>query len=481
MTRAQIGRWIKQLVPIDALVPESAKPWRPLVTDSIAYLFQRLSAERLAAKIAEQAALPLATPPEVRLLRLIARMPGLQKIGQVVARNRRVPPRLREALAELENGLSDVTAAEIHSVIRTRLGDRLAPYAVNLAPEILSEATVSAVVRFSWAHPGRERQEGVFKVLKPHVPVCFAEDMKLLQGLGEYLAANGRKYGFAAREVSDTLQEVRLLLEHELDFAREQAALGEAARMYRSSFGIRVPRLIAPLCAEGITAMSAEAGVKVTEAFRRSPVRRERIADQIIEALIAVPFFSWEDAAMFHADPHAGNLLYDEPNRELVVLDWALAERLDRESRRQLVLLAAMTIMRNRQGVCHAIEALSRGGAVGHAPAIRKHVDRLFGSLSHGNAPGVLEAMMLLDQIALEGVRFPGALFLFRKVLFTLDGVLHDVAGHEVRIDHVIVREFLARALASWGLFHAPLKAADFVSLQREALWYPVRRWGLAA
>ena len=84
---------------------------------------------------------------------------------------------------------------------------------------------------------------------------------------------------------------------------------------------------------------------------------------------------------------------------------------------------------------------------------------------------------MLLDEIALEGVRFPSALFLFRKVLFTLDGVLHDVAGRDVRIDEVILREFLARAVASFGLFHPPLKSADFITIQREVLWYPVRRW----
>src|SRR5262249_27433400 len=154
--------------------------------------------------------------------------------------------------------------------------DRLDRYRVTLAPRILSEASISAVLRFGWNEPGRERQDGVFKVLKPYIPACFAEDLKLLQQLGESIAGDERRYGFAVREVKETLDEVRLLLQHELDFDRERAALSEAARMYRSSFGIRVPRLIRPLCAEGITAMSAEAGVKVTEACRRSPIRRER-------------------------------------------------------------------------------------------------------------------------------------------------------------------------------------------------------------
>jgi ubiquinone biosynthesis protein len=478
LNRREIGEWIAQIVPIESLVPEESKHWRPLVEDAIQYVFMHLAEDRLETKIREQMLLPLDTPAEQRLLRLISRMPGIQKVGQVLARNRRISPQLREALSELENGISETTPAETQAAIEAQLGERLERYAVRIVPEILSEASVSAVMRFSWCEPGRERQEGVFKVMKSHVPVCFAEDMHLLQHLAEYLAGKSRKYSFGIRQVKETLEQVRLLLEHELDFAREQSTLADAALMYRSSFGIRVPRVIPQLCAPQVTAMSAEAGVKVTEAFRRSPIRRERIAEQIVEALIAVPFFSWADTALFHADPHAGNLLYDEPNRELIVLDWALAERLNRDSRRNLVLLALMTMLRNRDGVCSAIVALSRDDRQpGKAEIVREHVERLFARSNNGHSPGVLEAMMLLEDIALAGVHFPAELFLFRKVLFTLDGVLHDVVGHDVAIDQVLLREFVVRAAASFGLFHAPLNGRDFVTLQRDALYYPWRRW----
>jgi ubiquinone biosynthesis protein len=478
LNRGEIGEWIAQIVPVETLVPEDVKRWRPLVRDALRYVFLHLAEDRLEAKIREQMLLPLDTPAEQRLLRLISHMPGIQKVGQVLARNRRISPQLRAALSQLENGISETTAAETRTAIETALGDRIDRYAVKIAPEILSEASVSAVTRFTWNDPGRERQEGVFKVMKSHVPACFAEDMRLLQTLAGHLAAKTRQYAFGIRQVKDTVEEVRLLLEHELDFERERSALAEAALMYRSSFGIRVPRVIPQLCAPGVTAMSAEAGVKVTEACRRSPLRRERIAEQIVEALIAVPFFSWTDTALFHADPHAGNLLYDEPNRELVVLDWALAERLDRESRRNLALLALMAALRNRDGVCQAIVALSREDRQpGKEELVREHVARLFARFRGGKPPGVLEAMMLLEEIALAGVRFPASLFLFRKVLFTLDGVLHDVVGREVAVDQVIIREFLARMAASFGLFHAPLRGQDFVTIQRAALYYPWRRW----
>jgi len=478
--RREIGNWIGRLVPVEILVPDSAARWRPLVRDAFRFLFTHLSDRRLATKVIQQCELPADTAPEQRLLRLIDKMPGLQKAGQVLARNRRLPDKLRQALSELENGMSDMTVDEVHRLIRERLGDRLAAYAVELAPAILSEASVSAVIRFTWNDPGREREEGVFKVLKPYVPECFEEDMTLLQRLGEFLASPRRGYGFAIHDVKEMLAEVRLLLEHELDFRREQAALGEAAKMYRASIGIRVPRLIAPLSTGDVTAMSAEAGVKVTEAFPHSPIRRARVAGQVIEALLAAPFYTREKLALFHADPHAGNLLYDETNRELVIVDWALAETLTLETRRQLVLLTVMMILRNSEGVRQAIRHLSihahpRNRAC--LPRIDRAVAGFFEQLPPDASPGALDALRLLDRIALEGVHFPPPLFLFRKVVLTLDGVLYDIAGPGVRIDDVIARDFLTRAAASLGLFHAPLHWRDLAVIPWNALLYPFRRW----
>ena len=458
----RVGSFITRIVPVEALVPEAYARWRPLVRDAIEFVFSHLSAERLHAKLAEQIALPAETPPEARLIQLITKMPALQKMGQVVARNRRISRALRTQLSLLENGMSDVRPEEIRAIIDAQLGPRLARYAVQIEPSICSEASVSAVMRFTWNNPERERERGVFKVLKPYVPICFAEDISLLQGLGDYLASSDRGYGFAVRDVQETLDEVRLLLQRELDFRREQATLVEAYRAYRSSFGIRVPRPILPLCTGVITAMSEERGVKVTDACRRFPIRRRRIAEQLIEALIAIPLFSREDVAIFHADPHAGNLLYDEPNRELVVLDWALAERLDLKERRNLIMLTLMMMVRDRAGVAQAIRALSR-----RAPGriIERFVDRYFDALPTDQSPGALDAMRLLDQIAMGGATFPAPLFMFRKILFTLDGVLHDVVGSDVRIDNVMAREFITRWLASFGLFHTPLELRDFVKV----------------
>ncbi len=111
-------------MPVEALVPAEYENWRPPVRDAMLFVISHLSDARLAPKLLEQIELPPDTPPETRLLRLIAKVPGLQKLGQVIARNRYLRPALREALSQLENGIRDVSAEEMCAIIRQELGAR---------------------------------------------------------------------------------------------------------------------------------------------------------------------------------------------------------------------------------------------------------------------------------------------------------------------------------------------------------------------
>ena len=152
--REQVGKWIvERYVPVESLVPDEYEQWRAPVRDAMLFVVSQLSEGRLAPKILEQLELPAETTPEERLLRLISKVPGLQKLGQVLARNRHLRPSMRKALSELENGIHDVDATEIHQIIIQQLGTKLSRYDVSVERELLSEASVSAVVRFTWMNP----------------------------------------------------------------------------------------------------------------------------------------------------------------------------------------------------------------------------------------------------------------------------------------------------------------------------------------
>jgi ubiquinone biosynthesis protein len=477
--REKLGKSAARMVPVELLVPEVHREWRPLVREAILFVVSKLSASRLAPKIVEQMELGPEISAEARLLRFIAKVPGLQKIGQVLARNRHLHPRLRRALIKLENGISDVSTEEICSIIAQKLQSQIDTYGITVEPAILSEASVSAVVAFTWNNPAtRRRERGVFKVLKPHIPSCYAEDMKILGQLAQHLVRKHRTAGTHLGRLAETLTEIRLLLEREVDFPREQATLANALSEYRSLRGVRVPQVIPRLSTATITALTFEEGKKVTE-VRVVPAKlRLSVADRLTRALLAVPALSREKDSIFHADPHAGNLLYDRRRNELVILDWALTERLTRRQRKNVVLLVLMMMLRDAEGMAKAIERLCQLRAAGNRAQvcdIRKHIDHLLDTLPLTELPGPMDAMRLLDKIALEGIRFPASLLMFRKASFTLEGVVEDVAGARVRLDSLMANHTLANWKDTVACLFSLLSARDWVALDWSALTFTSR------
>jgi ubiquinone biosynthesis protein len=479
--REAMARWIvDEIVPVERLVPPAYIKWRPPVRDSMTFVVARLSPARLAPKILEQIELPRNTPPEERLLRLIAKVPGLQKLGQVIARNQHLHPALRKALARLENGIRDVSAEDIRTIVQRELGEKVRKFAVEVSFDILKEASVSAVIRFTWFNPETQRREpGVFKVLKPHIPEYFAEDMDYLQGLAKYFGDRHHTYGFPAHLIPDTFQKVRRLLRQEVNFRREQKTLSEAGALYRSFRKIRVPRVIPLLCTRTVTAMTEERGIKVTNAAARlAPAQRRKLAEQMLEALIAVPLLSSVQDAVFHGDPHAGNLLFHRASGKLVILDWALRERLDREQRRHLAMLFLLVSLRDPVGVCHEVLALTTPAikpASAQGRLVRRSVVEFLESILASQLPSATDAMRLLEDVAIHGVRFPGALIMLSKVMFTLEGILGEMLGSDTAIGFTIARQVAMRWLAHRKEFQSPLRKRDWFALQCSALLLPGR------
>lgn len=481
--RDAMARWIvDEIVPVESLVPEAYLNWRGPVRDAMVYVVAHLSSGRLAPKLLEQMELPANTPAEARLLKLIAKVPGLQKLGQVIARNQHLRPALRSALTKLENGIRDVKPEDMRAIVRDALGPRLQTFVVKVAPSILSEASVSAVVRFTWRNPQTGRRErGVFKILKPHIPAYFAEDMAYLQGLAQYFGDRHHAYGFEADLIPDTFRKVQRLLRHEVNFTREQKTLLEASILYRSIPGIRVPQVIKPLCTPTITALTEEPGLKVTSAAARLPPSgRRKLAEQLVEALIAVPLFSATPNAIFHGDPHPGNLLYSSRTGELTIIDWALRERLSREQRRHLALLFLMVSLRDPVGTRNEIAALSqyqigmksrRGRMLGAVAA------EFIAALPASSLPSGADAMRLLERVATRGIKFPGSLIMLSKVMFTLEGMLGDIVGSDTGMGFALARHLAQHWLSNRSAFRSPLTVRDWMMLQCSAALYSGRLW----
>ena len=87
----------------------------------------------------------------------------------------------------------------------------------------------------------------------------------------------------------------------------------------------------------------------------------------------------------------------------------------------------------------------------------------------------MVDAMLLLERIAMKGVKFPGSLIMLSKVMFTLDGILRDIGGSETGMSLAIVRHLTQHWISDRKA--VPLASdderLDHAAMQRVALSQP--------
>jgi hypothetical protein len=88
-----------------------------------------------------------------------------------------------------------------------------------------------------------------------------------------------------------------------------------------------------------------------------------------------------------------------------------------------------------------------------------------------------VDAMLLLEHIALKGIKFPGPLVMLSKVMFTLDGILGEIAGADTGMNLTIARHVAQHWISNRKEFRSPLEARDWITLQCSALLYTSRLW----
>ena len=71
---------------------------------------------------------------------------------------------------------------------------------------------------------------------------------------------------------------------------------------------------------------------------------------------------------------------------------------------------------------------------------IGETIARFLDELPMSHLPSGVDAMRLLERVAMKGVKFPGSLIMLSKVMFTLDGILGDIGGSDSGLGFAIAR-----------------------------------------
>ncbi|MFQ5792819.1 MAG: AarF/UbiB family protein, partial [Acidobacteriota bacterium] len=427
------------------VTPSSAKKWLPAVHDSLLLFLDRLPEERLAERLLELARMPREASRGDRLLAFVSRTPTLQKLGQILARHPDVEPELGRALQTLENSLATASRQEVVGAIERELGrDVLEEYRFRFADNVLAEASVGAVIQVRFLRPGEEAwQQAVCKVLKPYAVSGIKEELAALDEILAFLEEHGEFYELGATPLVEMFEEVRAALSREILVEEEQRNLARAASYYGNRDDIVIPKIY-PFSTPGVTCMEYVEGEKITDAFPEDPEARSRLARKFNDIMTFDVIFSPQEEALFHGDPHPGNIFHvldgEENPYRIALLDWGLLGVFPREQRAKLVQLLVGLYLGDVKRLSNNVDSLFEGDASqgldeeSRRALVREVLERRNGQ----NAFEILNA--LVAKLARQGYRLRFNTVVFIKSQVTIYGLLKELDPEIERDDYLMDR-----------------------------------------
>ena len=364
------------------MIPEKwGDIWIPIIHDAMINFLDHLSDDRLLDKLVGLAMLPPNSPPGDYLVEFVSKVPSLQKMGQILARNPDLAPEYRTALQGLEAGIRTMNGQDVAQFITSDIGKaQIDKWQMQFADKLAGEASVGATILASGVPPGTTvRRKMICKIVKPYVLAYMPEDLAIIDGLAEYFTVNHDFYNLGSMPLVEIFKEIRKALTNEINIVAEQKNFIRAREYYRGSKKVAVPEIY-PISTNHVTVMEFMVGEKITSAFKGDQRQRSIMAARLSEVMTGDVIFSKKPEAIFHGDPHPGNVYHatDDPKNpyKIILIDWGLMGVFPRADRMALVQLLIGASMSDQKRLRANVGGLVEGG-LPNDPAKLQKIDAL--------------------------------------------------------------------------------------------------------
>jgi ubiquinone biosynthesis protein len=404
-----------ELLNPSAWIPPAHARWVPVIEALLGAFLRHFDQAVLTRLLDEQRALPPSATPAERAARMASGLTALHKLCQMLARNPRLPAEARATLAPLES-LPAQTIPDSALSAAVALATQVRPD-FELDPENPKVARGSVADVFRFRRRTSIGQAIAFKTVRADSLVRIRNETAVLRQMAKDCSAVSMLVGpNFATALAEALRDAAVALLREIDFAGEAANLRDARAFYRFNRRVHVPATIGDPVDRGIFMEFVE-GIPLLDASLDDESRRDA-ARLVFRRLILDPLFSGLSESIFHADPHAGNLMVQTHKYSpltLVLLDWSQAGRLSAPLRHALIALCLHCV----SGKEPPPDMLGRLLETDETPI------RI--ALPQGAGDPLHTGFEIVQQLALQGHPVPLDLLLLRKSFLALDGITREL------------------------------------------------------
>lgn len=372
--------------------------------------------------------------------------PSFIKIGQLLAtRPDLVPQPYVEEFKKLYDKTTPGPYAEVRAVIRQDLKRDIEEVFATFEPVAIASASIGQVHRATL----KDGTKVAVKVQHPGIEQAMVLDFEILRGIVSFIEKT-----FAASRIWQPrrhLEELRIMLERELDYLYEMRNTQKVAHNFRHEPEVHIPKMFPELCTKRILVMEFIDGVKFANVAgpQMAGVDRKKVAAIVTHAMARQIFIH----RLFHADPSPGNMMILPPDR-VAFLDFGAVGQVTERRARSILRLITGISRGDVEGTTEAVIDLCEQHGEYDPKAFATDVERILDFVEREDVsvadPRLME--LILGVAKKHHMLLPADFVLISRALFQFEGFCREL---DPEFDLVTVLEpFVAELL--WKKISSP-------------------------
>lgn len=301
--------------------------------------------------------------------------------------------------------------------------------------ELRVEAFPLGVASLGQVHAAtdREGRSWVIKVIKPEAKRRLLETVAAMEELISWFEPVA--VTLVARRFCREVRELCEGFRRELSLKRERETIEKVREKLRSRRQkvLIIPEVHPVFATDDVLVIERFHGVSMSSIVRGKEelpaTVRQKLAKSMLHELLVQVF----ELGLFHADPHAGNLMLLE-NGAVGLYDWGLAGELLESDRRHIAaILRSVLLLDLEQLIDALIEMAAENGREISRDAVRKELKTMIAMVKRAKEhPEKKPSMQAMFEAALKaadrlGIQVPQGLLMMAKSLITIEGLAKGI------------------------------------------------------